>query len=146
EIYYEVTFYPAQNKINQFDRIIGFTQIDIVDKYASELKLQKTSITVLGQEMPMIVIRNWHVSIRHCEFDNFAQVLGLTTQTKTYSKEYKFLMDALTRGSSNILELIDSDDTQYRRIREQAVDPKIAPQIFLALDKAREIIKGNLPG
>ena len=71
-IYYEVTFYRAINKVNKFDRIIAFTDIDITDKYAAMLSVCQESIEVLGRIMPITIICNWEVSIRPCEFNNFA--------------------------------------------------------------------------
>ena len=56
-VYYEVTFYRAINKVSKFDRIIAFTDIDMTDKYAAKLTLQRDSIEVLGQIMPITIIR-----------------------------------------------------------------------------------------
>jgi hypothetical protein len=36
-IYFEVTFYPATNKATKADRVIGFTTIDVEDKYSAML-------------------------------------------------------------------------------------------------------------
>jgi hypothetical protein len=74
-IYYEVTFYRAINRVSKFDRIIAFTDIDMTDKYAAMLTLRRDSIQVLGQTMPITIILEWEVSIRPCEFDNFARLL-----------------------------------------------------------------------
>lgn len=82
-IYYEVTFYAAVNKVSKFDRVIAFTDIDMTDKYSATLRLKNASIGVLGQTMPITIIRTWEVSIRPCEFDNFARLLGLDTQVRT---------------------------------------------------------------
>src|SRR5690606_5435664 len=109
-IYYEVTFYRAANKVNKFDRIIGFTDIDMTDEYAARLTLQSDSIEVLGERMPITVIRGWEVSIRPCEFDNFARLLGVTSRVRASSAEYRFLMRALTAGSGSLLDLIDMPD------------------------------------
>ncbi|MDP2105548.1 MAG: hypothetical protein Q8J76_06090, partial [Desulfobulbaceae bacterium] len=84
-IYYEVTFCLAVNKVSKFDRIIAFTDIDITDKYAAMLTLQPDSIEVLGQTMPITIIRKWEVSIRQCEFKNFARLLGLSMTVQTNS-------------------------------------------------------------
>ena len=98
-IYYEVTFYRAINKVSKFDRIIAFTDIDMTDKYAAMLTLQRDSIEVLGQTMPIMIIREWEVSIRPCEFNNFARLLGITIEMRTNSAEYRHLMQGLTAGS-----------------------------------------------
>ena len=97
-IYYEITFYRAINKVSKFDRLIAFTDIDMTDKYAAMLTLQIDSIDVLGQTMPITIIREWEVSIRPCEFDNFARLLGIATKVRTSSTEYRYLMRWLTVG------------------------------------------------
>src|SRR5690606_18896653 len=52
-VYYEVTFYPAINRVSKFDRLIAFTDIDIADNYSALLTLQSASIDVLGRTMPI---------------------------------------------------------------------------------------------
>lgn len=91
-IYYEVTFYRAVNKVSKFDRIIAFTNIDMTDKYAAMLTLQRDSIEMLGQTMPITIIRNWEVSIRPCEFNNFARLLGMPVQSKNQSSLESVIM------------------------------------------------------
>jgi len=76
-IYYEVTFYRAMNQVSKFDRAIAFTDIDMTDKYSAQLVLQRDAIRVLDQTMPITLIRAWDVSIRPCELNNFARLLGI---------------------------------------------------------------------
>ncbi|MEW3697779.1 hypothetical protein QOZ28_32120, partial [Pseudomonas aeruginosa] len=66
--------------MSKFDRIIAFTDIDMTDKYAAMLTLRRDSIEVLGQTMPITIISEWEVSIRPCEFDNFARLLGFASK------------------------------------------------------------------
>ena len=144
-IYYEVTFYRAANKVNKFDRSIAFTDIDMTDKYAAMLTLQRDSIEVIGQTMPITIIRKWEVSIRPCEFDNFARLLGMVTKVQSSSKEYRYLMKGLTAGSGSLLDLVDMPDDKYAAVRaEGTVDVK--PQIFPVLDEARRIVRSPAPG
>lgn len=83
-IFYEVTFIPAHDKSSKFDRIIAFTKQEISSYYAVELHLAEFDIQVLGRRMPIVVIVDWNVSIRACEFRNFAKIFG-------YSQEYESL-------------------------------------------------------
>ncbi|WP_206064928.1 hypothetical protein [Nocardioides sp. JQ2195] len=104
-VYYEVTFYKAVNRVSKADRIIGFTSIDIADNYSANLGLQAATIEVFGQQMPVTLIRNWEVSIRPCELEHFASIVGQDTKkVRTDSAEYKFVMGRLTAGST----LLDS--------------------------------------
>ncbi|MFI6396366.1 ATP-dependent RecD-like DNA helicase [Nonomuraea sp. NPDC050540] len=145
-IYYEVTFFRAVNKVSKFDRIIAFTDIDLTDKYAAMLTLQRDSIDVLDQSMPITIIHAWEVSIRPCEFDNFARLLGITSRVRTDSAEYRYLMRGLTVGMGSLLDLIDMPDNQYEATKIAGTPRTSTPQIFPALDKARGIMRSGAPG
>ena len=91
-VFYEVTFYKAVNRVSKADRIIGFTDIDIADNYSANLGLQAASIEVFGQQMPVTLISSWEVSIRPCEVDRFASLVGKPTKVRTDSAEYLSLI------------------------------------------------------
>ncbi len=146
QIYYEVTFCLAINKVNKFDRIIAFTDIDMTDKYAALLTLQQESIEVLGQTMPIIIIREWEVSIRPCEFDNFARLLGADIKTRTDWSEYRYLMGWLTENSSSLLDLVDMPDNEYAKAKGAGIAGMTQPRLFPLLDKVRQIVRSSAPG
>lgn len=145
-IYYEVTVYHAINKVSKFDRTIAFTDIDITDKYAAMLTLQQDSIEVLGQTMPIMIIHAWEVSIRPCEFDNFARLLGVALSVRTNSPEYRYLMRGLTANSGTLLDLIDMPDDKYATVRTAGTADVTKPQIFPMMDEARRIVRSAAPG
>ncbi|SRR5579883_136972 len=145
-IYYEVTFYSAINKVSKFDRIIAFTHIDVDGKYSAQLMLKRDSIEVLDQTMPIMIICEWTVSIRPCEFNNFARLLGLSTKVPTESREYSYLMRRLTVSSGSLLDLMDIPDDQYIKVRAEGTANVLKPQIFPVLDKARRIVRSDAPG
>lgn len=146
-IYYEVTFYRAINKVSKFDRIIAFTDIDMTDEYAAMLTLQSDSIDVLDQTMPITIIREWEVSIRPCEFYNFARLLGIiNTPVRTNSSEYRYLMQWLTASSGNLLDLIDWPDDMYQTAKTAGTSGVTSPQIFRVLDEVRRIVRSGAPG
>lgn len=145
-IYYEVTFYSAVNKVSKFDRVIAFTDIDMTDKYSAVLVLKNAAIDVLGQTMPITIIRSWEVSIRPCEINNFARLLGLSAQARAGTWEYRYLMHGLTAGAGNLVDLIDMPDARYEEIRAEATARARNPQIFPALDEARRIVRRGSPG
>lgn len=145
-IYYEVTFYRAINKVSKFDRIIAFTDIDITDEYSVNLTLHSDAINVLGRTMPVTIVSDWEVSIRPCEFDNFARLLGLGIGTRTDSLEYRYLMRRLTANSGNLIDLLDLSDHQYEALRNKATTGVRKPQLFPVLDEARRIVRAAVPG
>lgn len=145
-VYYEATLYRAVNKVSKFDRIIAFTDIDMNDKYAAMLTLQRDSIEVFGQTMPITIICEWSVSIRPCEFDNFARILGFASKVRPSSAEYRYLMHGLTIGSSSLLDLLDLSDDKYAAVRADATAGGAQLLIFPVLDKARQIVRSGAPG
>ena len=146
KVYYEVTFYNAVNQISKFDRVIGFTDVDITDKYAANLVLESDIIDVLGRSMPITIIREWEVSIRPCEFDNFALIFDQYSKTSTGSSEYRNLMNHLTTTMSSLLDIIDMPDTQYNTLKTACTRSSRQPRIFPVLDLARHTIKSASPG
>jgi energy-coupling factor transporter ATP-binding protein EcfA2 len=144
-VYYEVTLYRAINKVSKFDRLIAFTRIDIDCNYAGMLTLFSDAINALGQQMPIIVIRDWEVSIRPCEFQNFARLLGMSITVRTKSDDYRFLMRNLTAGLS-LLDLVDLPEESYDMARATGTGNGTNPQIFAVLDRVRRIINAAAPG
>lgn len=146
-IYYEVTFSLAHNRTSKTDRAIAFTNIDVTDKYAAHLELTSDSINVLGQTMPVLLIRSWEVSIRPCEFDNFGRLLGRWDNVRSNHAEYRNLMNYLTQMRASLLDLMDMPDITYTQLRGWAVaDSQREPLIFPMLDQARNLIRGDRPG
>lgn len=146
KIYYEVTFSPAHNKTSKFDRIIGFTDIDVGDAYAANMELERGSIDVFGQMMPINIIRSWEVSIRPCEFNNFARFFGQSTNIQSAHVEYRNLMEYLTATSFTLLDIVDMPDPEFIRLRNWATkEVKRTPEIFDLLESCRGIIRQNKP-
>jgi hypothetical protein len=145
-IYYEVTFHRAINKVSKFDRIIAFTAIDITDKYAANLSLRRDSIEVLGQRMPITIITNWEVSIRPCEFDNFARLMGIYLNTRTNWPEYRYLMYWLTESSGSLLDIVDMSEDRYARFKSDGADRDVKQQLFPILDEVRRIVRSSASG
>lgn len=146
-IYYEVTFSLAHNRTSKFDRIIGFTDIDLTEKYAASMELAYDSIAVLGQTMPILIIRTWEVSIRPCEFDNFARFFDQAIQVRSGQPEYRNLMQYLTTMRASLLDLVDMPDAGYSQVRTWALEgSQRTPLIFPVLDRARALIRSNRGG
>jgi len=145
-VLYEVTFTDASDNLSKFDRHIAFTDLEMTEQYAANLLLVTTTISVLNKSMPVTIIRDWEVSIRPCEIQNFAKVLGQTISVNVHSPEYRRLMRFLTRSSANLLDLVDLEDSFYIPIRDSISHTVQKPMICPALDTAREIIRSKHPG
>jgi hypothetical protein len=58
EIYYEITFTPANDYVNKSNRIIAFSEYDISDDYAVRLTCVEDNIEILGMTMPVLIVTN----------------------------------------------------------------------------------------
>lgn len=111
-IYYEVTFTIPADRVSKFDRVIAFTDVEVDDKYAARLTLHSDAIEVIGQSMPIIIIRAWEVSIRPCELEKLGRLFGASYDVNSGSTEYRQLMEYLTRTRSNLIDLMELPDGQ----------------------------------
>lgn len=106
KVYYEVTFTIANDNVSKFDRIIAFTNIDMVSNYAVKFKIRNDVIEVLGRKIPIKIIESYEVSIRPCELNNFACIFGLNYNITTGFTEYKALMEFISKTGITFNELV----------------------------------------
>lgn len=144
QIYYEVTFRRASDYASKFDRIIAFTKLDILPNYAVKLNISNDSISILGKAMPIQIIDEWEVSIRPCELNNFAKILG--GRKISDGKEPYELMKHLTSASLSLVELIDLNDHYYSHVRNSIVEKAKSSRLFKVLDYCRNISKKQADG
>ncbi|WP_187443885.1 ATP-dependent DNA helicase [Sutcliffiella horikoshii] len=145
QIYYEVTFTPANDYASKFNRVIAFTNLELNDNYAVKFALAQDHIEILGKTMPIIVIVGWEVAIRDCEFKNFTSLIRGTAATTGYS-EQQGISQFLTSTGFNLTELVNFPDTEFYDIKQQATQQAKAVVFFNDLERCRTIIKANAAG
>lgn len=117
KIYYEVTFTAANANASKFDRVIAFTQHEIVDNYAVKFSIHNDMIRILDKDMSVLVIDGYEVSIRPCEWDNLSEIFGPRVKHSTNSNEYRELMRYLSVVRMSLTELVSSDQDYYDFIK-----------------------------
>lgn len=145
KIYYEVAFIPANDKASKTDCLIAFTDIEVTDFYAVKFALVDDYIELFDKQMPIRVIVNWEVSIRPCEFKNFAKLFdgyGFTPG----NTEQRNLAKYLTTTGLNLSEIIMFSDESYKEARNQILPKKEGNYFFDVLDTCREFIKNEKSG
>lgn len=146
KVYYEVTFSIANDKTNKFDRIIAFTSEEILPNYAVKLSVRNSSIRILDKYMPILIIDNWDIAIRPCEFNNFAKIFGIKSQSKTNSNEYKNLMVFMKSSFYTLCDIVNSDEETYILIKNKILFEAKTSYIFDILDICRTLITEKKPG
>jgi hypothetical protein len=146
--YYEITFFPATDNSSKFDRVIAFTNIKIIKNYAVRFSFIRENINILNKTMSILIISNWEIAIRDCEFKNFIKIFSGNTVYNTNHNESKQIMLLLTKNRINLLDIIEFNDDEYSIIKKQ-ITANLSKNniVFLNfLDKAREIVKSNKSG
>ena len=146
KIYYEVTFTAANTNASKFDRVIAFTQHEIVDNYAVKFSIHNDMIRILDKDMSILVIDGYEVSIRPCEWDNLSEIFGPRVKHSTNSNEYRELMRYLSVVRMSLTELVSSDQDYYDSIKRQITTRAQSVKIYEMLDQCRNIIVANKPG
>ena len=146
KIYYEVTYTIANDKTSKFDRVIAFTNLEILDNYAVKLTVRNDYINIMGKVMPIQIIEHWEVSIRPCELNNFADIFGTHPKINTSSAEYRELMRFLTETRMSLVDLANSSDKYYDWIKNTIIQKTKASNFFIVLDKCHDLIMNKAPG
>lgn len=145
KIYYEVAFIPANDRASKTDRIIAFTDIEITDFYAVKFAIADDYIEVFDRRMPIRVIVDWEVSIRPCEFKNFAKLFDGTGFTPS-NAEQRNLAKYLTETRLNLSEIVMFSDKHYKEVQECIVPKTDTSPFWNILDKCRLLIKERASG
>lgn len=147
EVFYELTFRIADDKLRKFDRLIAFTKLEITENYAVEFSVRIDHIEVSNNKMPIFIIDGWTTEIRPCEFQNLEKIFDW--DAKTYSKktaEFREVMSFLTETGLNFVEIVDFPDNYYSRFKKRIKQKATTSRILDLLDQCRELIQRNSPG
>lgn len=146
EVFYEITFRIANDKISKFDRLIAFTKLEITENYAVKFSISRDYIDVSGRKMPIQIIDAWETSIRPCEFRNFEKIFDSSAKDYSRTLEYKEIMSFLTTTGLNLVEIIDFPDNYYNRFKVKISERAQTNRILDLLDKSRDIVSKKSPG
>lgn len=147
KIYYEITLTKASDYASKFDRIIAFTDQEILSNYAIIARFHNVDIEVFGVKSRIKILDGWSVSIRVCEVNNFIRILSWGRRITYNSAEHRELNSYLTKEKINLVELIDLTDEYYERVKANIIGTKIrVTTIFDTLDICRSFSINNKPG
>ncbi len=144
--YYEITYTAASENVSKFDRMIAFTSHKIVCNYAVSMVVRYDTIMIGKHILPIQIIENWFPSIRPCELNNFARIMGEELSILSKHTEYRELMQFLFDSKRNILSIVTSEQNEYIEIKRRIATKAKAMRFFSVLDKTRNIICNNKPG
>lgn len=141
DIYYETTIGIASNFASKFNRFIIFSKFKIDDRYAVKLNLDEDFIEINNNIVPIKIATAYMISIRPCEFKNFAKFFGIDVSVQSNSNEYNELMGYMTKNELGLHDIILSSDTDYELIRKIVHKKTEKPVIWPLLSETRNAIK-----
>lgn len=144
-IYYEITLSTATDKMNKFDRMIAYTEYDILPNYAITISFVEKEISLFSSKTTIKIINNWRVAIRSCEINNLSKIFCNDNIVKSNMNEYNNLMNYLTKENINLLNLVLMSDDEYL-IEKRKIGVAKTNYIFDLLDSCRYLIKNKNNG
>lgn len=144
--YYEMVLTPAYDSISKFDRFIVYSQYMIPAHYAIKAAIFYDNIEVEGKKMPVNIMSEFSISVRPCEFNNFARLFGVRIKMQANSAEYIGMMNYLTNSGSSLLDVVLSSSQDYVRYKQAMFSRSQSKHFEPVLDRARQLILSNAPG
>lgn len=143
--YYEVTFCEANDKSSKTDRLIAFTKICVMKNYASKLVINTSNISVLNKKMPVNIIVGWEISIRACEFKNYASII--TGQKRDMGrKETELICKYMTIKHLDLVDIVKLPEREYNDLIETIKKQAKVWEFIEVLSYSRRVIALNRAG
>lgn len=148
KIIYEIVLTEANNNRSKYDRIVAFTELDILDNYSLMLKFRNIKINVKGNDIDVIYITDWLVDIRPVEIEMFSKVFGYNLKSHSGNAETRSLMQYMTNNQVNLLDILDVSNDQYNANKEVilSLNKGRTRDLFDMFDDVRDVIINEKSG
>lgn len=140
QVYYESTLIPANDETSKFNRVVVFSKFKIYTNYAIKVSVSDDIIEISGKFMPVKILTAWNSSIRPCELNNFAKVVGEDISISGKHAEYIGLMNYLAQTGLNLVEILSFSNNEYEKFKTIISERARVSSLTQMLDKAREWI------
>lgn len=145
-VYYENTLIPANDEASKFNRLVVFSRFKIQSNYAIKVGISDDIIEIAGKFMPIKILTAWNVSIRPCELNNFAKVVGEEIVINTKHAEYIGLMNYIAKTGLDLVEILSFSNDEYDRFKSVITERARVSLLSSVFDKARAWVLYNKPG
>lgn len=143
--FYEITFIHANDHENKFDRIIGFSALEVLPNFAVKFKISESCIQALDHKIPIKIIQNWIPAIRDCELKHLSAYFS-PKRISINKKEHSYYMGILKSHHYHLLDLMLLSNENFNDIIQNAKTGIKNPTISNTLEKCREIIISQQSG
>lgn len=145
-VYYEIILTPAYDTTSKFDRFVCYSSILVPSHYSIKADIYFEDIQVQDKRMPVNILTDFMVSIRPCELNNFASLFGDRIKMSTSHSEYTGMMLYLSYSGASLLEIVESSDGEYKRVKSRMFGKSQVHYFENVLDKSRALILSGKAG
>ena len=145
-VYYEIILTPAYDTTSKFDRFVCYSSILVPSHYSIKADIYFEDIQVQDKRMPVNILTDFMVSIRPCELNNFASLFGDRIKMSTSHSEYTRMMLYLSYSGASLLEIVESSDGEYKRVKSRMFGKSQVHYFENVLDKSRALILSGKAG
>ncbi len=145
-VYYEIILTPAYDTTSKFDRFVCYSSVLVPSHYSIKAAIFYDDIQVQNKKMPINILTEYNVSIRPCELNNYASLFGNRIKMSANHSEYTGMMSYLSNSGASLLEIVESSDGEYNRIKSLMFGKSQAHYFENVLDKSRTIIRSGKAG
>ena len=139
DYFYEYTLSIADDNKSKSDKIIAFSKIDIFDNYAVKLSIYKYKVRIFNIETTLDVILKYDVSIRACEFEKIARILGFNFSYDKGQEDYK-LMDYIQNYRMSLADIVRLPEREYKEFSNNIFFQNRVTKLQNIFAKARKCI------
>lgn len=144
--YFEIVLTPAYDTTSKFERFIAYATYMVPSHYSIKAAMFTDTIEIDGSVMPISIMTEYMVSVRPCEFKNFAKIFGNRIKMDANHAEYIGMMNYLTSSGASLLDVVMSSDNEYVNVKHKMFAKAQAHNFEPVLDECREFIKENKSG
>lgn len=145
-VFYEYSLTPAMDFNSKFDHVIAFSLERIPTNYSITISLKRTSISVFGSSLPILVIDGWRTSIRPCELNKLLKLSNCSVTISSQLKSYERLMSVLTNTGMSLVELSTLPIAEFNELLYSLKTSSKNLGIATLLEQSRDILCRKKPG
>ena len=145
-VYYEIILTPAYDTTSKFDRFVCYSSILLPCHYSIKADIHYEDIQVQDKRMPVNILTDYMVSIRPCELNNFASLFGDKIKMSVTHSEYTGMMLYLSNSGASLLEIAETSDKEYQRIKSRMFGKSQVHHFENVIDKSRALILSGKEG
>lgn len=145
-VYYEIILTPAYDTTSKFDRFVCYSSLLVPSHYSIKADIYYENIQVQDRKMPVNILTDFMVSIRPCELNNFASLFGDRIKMSPNHSEYIRMMKYLSSSGVSLLEIVESTNGEYQRIKSWMFGKSQVHHFENILDKSRALILSGKSG